>query len=95
MGFILTADRSPSKINVTPCAPRLNPFAIGQVDGNPGRPEGVAADFRLDPRGLCPPLNHLQSVPPLKRPVTQDLGLPFDARKRGLFGSLRSPAPSM
>jgi hypothetical protein len=38
--------------------------AIGQVDGDPGRPEGVAADFRVDPGFLCAPLDHPEGIIP-------------------------------
>src|ERR1700720_2735123 len=38
--------------------------AVGQVDGDPGRPESVAADLRLDTRLLRPPLGHPEGIIP-------------------------------
>jgi len=37
----------------------FNGASIFQVGGDPGRPEGVAANRRWKARGTRPPLNHL------------------------------------
>ena len=50
--------------------------AVGQVDGDPRRPEGVAADPGLDPGSLGPPLNHREGVLAVKGTLREDARLP-------------------
>src|SRR5689334_5652401 len=45
----------------------LEHATVQEIDGNPGRPEGVSADLRLDPRHLGPSLDHPKGKDPVKR----------------------------
>jgi hypothetical protein len=46
---------------------------IGQVNGDPGRPEGVTADFGLDP-GLRAPADHVKGILPVEGIFGEDPG---------------------
>ena len=43
--------------------------AVCEINRNPGRPEGVAADLCLNPGRLRPPLNHVECIGAGQRPL--------------------------
>jgi hypothetical protein len=56
--------------------------AIGQVDGDPGCPEGMAADFGFDPGPPSSPADHVESILPIERPIREYTGLPIGRPKQ-------------
>src|SRR5512147_894075 len=64
----------------------LENSAVCEIDRDPGRPEGVAANLRCDPGYLCPPLNHVKGIGAHERPLGELPRPPEGAsEKRPLF----------
>jgi hypothetical protein len=60
--------------------------AIGQVNRDPGRPEGMAADLRFDPGLARAPADHVEGVFPIQRPLRKRAGFPVGrSKQRALF----------
>jgi hypothetical protein len=51
--------------------------AIGQVNGDTGRPEGVATDLGLNPGMSRTPANHMEGILTVERPARKRAGLPI------------------
>ena len=66
--------------------------AIGQVNRDPGRSEGVATDLGFDASGFGAPSDHVEGTPPVKRPFGEHARLPVGCPEQKPLRSSVMPA---